>query len=165
MNILSFDTAYSLYPRYTFEDYASLVLNHTTSAAPALQKYVQRGWDLVYEISRPAFDSDLEFRTPMDKRTWNLPLDCTGLVPSYPGRSDPLEISTWMLSIDSQLHATIDFVVVYDQDVLFPVVVGTETVFTMLCHLLNLSRTNFEKQRPFWPSTTTNNTPYVAYRA
>ncbi|KAI0341020.1 hypothetical protein BDW22DRAFT_1296455, partial [Trametopsis cervina] len=70
MNFITHTTAYSLYPRATFEDTKSLVLLDTPLQSHALQKYQERGWTLVRQLHFPDFDLDLSFRSLVDNRTW-----------------------------------------------------------------------------------------------
>jgi hypothetical protein len=103
MNIISFENAYSLYPRATFEERRSLVC---ASAGPnqdaALLKYEARGWDTSHELSiqdqhDPQSSLRVGYRWIDDDASWIFPLDTTQLaIPSdYP--SDPASLTNWKL--------------------------------------------------------------------
>ncbi|KAI0337421.1 hypothetical protein BDW22DRAFT_1304042, partial [Trametopsis cervina] len=63
LNVITFDTAYSLYPQATYEDMCNLVLLDTPSRAAALEKYSRRGWSLIRRLELPQFDLDCPFRS------------------------------------------------------------------------------------------------------
>jgi hypothetical protein len=85
MNIVSFENAYSLYPKETFETRRSLVC---VSAGPrqetARQKYANRGWELFTSVSdeeKKSLRSSLRQgnRWVGDRNCWTLPLGCEGV--------------------------------------------------------------------------------------
>ncbi|KAI0061372.1 hypothetical protein BV25DRAFT_1773159, partial [Artomyces pyxidatus] len=78
MNVISYSTAYSLYPRATFESRRALVCpTRGLEQGPALQKYASRGWDML-----PASSSDLSLEPSFaagprwidDEQSWVLQL-------------------------------------------------------------------------------------------
>ena len=88
MNVITFDTAYSLYPYATFESRSSLVLTKDTSdrTKSALEKYASRGFRMLEskilaetEKHDPtAFVIDLQ-RWVADGHSWVIPLSTDGL--------------------------------------------------------------------------------------
>lgn len=106
MNVISHDTAYSLYPRPTFETRRALVLpRRGTSPASALAKYVTRGWTLVAETDADA-DADIiaqesSFKSGArwidDSTSWVLPLPTEGVVPLRDKVPDPVAHTNWQL--------------------------------------------------------------------
>ena len=80
MNFISYDNAYSLYPKETFETRRSLVFDPGGPGRDsARQKYIDRGWTMITEPS--AFDQT-DVRSPLrggsrwvgDGRSWKLTL-------------------------------------------------------------------------------------------
>lgn len=82
MNMISHSHAYSLYPKETFDNMRSLVVRSHDSRpkmVQALEKYKQRGWDVVTSISvEEASDSQKTFgrryRFVGDSASWVYPL-------------------------------------------------------------------------------------------
>ncbi|KIJ15742.1 hypothetical protein PAXINDRAFT_114105 [Paxillus involutus ATCC 200175] len=112
MNFITSDSAYSLYPRATFEDRCSLGMPNSRSLIEkVVQKYVRRGWR-IYFMPTP-FDSANPTKPPFmldsarwvcDKHTWVLPLDMTGVkerLPLSPASApltcDPVRYNGWRL--------------------------------------------------------------------
>lgn len=111
MNLITYDTAYALYPRATFEERRTILFGDSLSSMPALQKYEDRGWEVVQASS-----STNELRGPVqsfcgdsirfvnDSTSWVLPLDMIGVEgPKAPGPSsppltwDPVVANSWRL--------------------------------------------------------------------
>lgn len=121
MNVISFETAYSLYPWATFEERRSLV-NVSTSIRHerAFEKYATRGWTIVRDIPlAEQINRKQTFRMGSrwidDASSWVIPLDMEGveLPPvfnpySTPMRNDPVSITNWQMRFDprgpSKLH-------------------------------------------------------------
>lgn len=126
MNVISYEMAYSLYPKATFEERTSLISGHSfqDSKKDAHEKYRVRGWDVEQEFS----ESDLEtvyhtqaFRWIGDKHCWSIPLDTsfiTNRIPlakgSNPMIRDPIVISNWVLFYSERKGADINAVVYSD---------------------------------------------------
>ncbi|KAK7682806.1 hypothetical protein QCA50_014190 [Cerrena zonata] len=112
MNLISYEMAYSLYPKATFEKRTSLTSvgtgPHNETKAEAHYKYYLRGWDVQDEFSESEREKDFythAFRWLGDKRCWSIPLDTsfiTKRVPlsegSKPMIRDPVVISNWVLT-------------------------------------------------------------------
>ncbi|KAI0338476.1 hypothetical protein BDW22DRAFT_1303432, partial [Trametopsis cervina] len=63
LNVITYTTAYAMYPRATFEDMRNLVLLDTEAQQSALVKYASRGWATVRELHFPEFALDLPIRS------------------------------------------------------------------------------------------------------
>ena len=95
MNIITHDTACSLYPYATFECRETLVVNKPRKAEDALAKYAARGWKLCtfnhpwWARPGPEFDSFFEgiMRGPSDEMAWTVSLDADGV--AWPTSLDP----------------------------------------------------------------------------
>lgn len=110
MNIVTFDKAYSLFPRATFEERVSLVLLDVLRVeGKAFEKYSRRGWAMIPRIwpGYPELDRCFALgrsRSVGDSLSWVVPLDTAGVVPrprlspSSPEFGwDPVECSSWKL--------------------------------------------------------------------
>ncbi|KAK7696092.1 hypothetical protein QCA50_000735 [Cerrena zonata] len=101
MNVISFETAYSLYPKATFEKRQSLVCPGTgRDEDAALQKYENRGWTMATTDLTWARDLEPCFhivyhrvRFMGDSFCWTIPLD----ISMIPDRLDPGEGSPRLL--------------------------------------------------------------------
>lgn len=109
MSVISCDTAYSLYPKATFEERTSWICgtNREPRTIAALNKYHRRGW-----IVAPTF-FDIEYRQDYhvgeerhigDRYCWTIPLDksqITTYIPlndgSKPLTCDPVVACSWTL--------------------------------------------------------------------
>lgn len=94
MNIIAYNTAYSLYPRSTYENRRALLMR---TPAPsdrhyqAIKKYEKRGWKMIQSCSEclHSGQNDLSAFGEMeryigDKYTWTIPLTVDGVqVPDY----------------------------------------------------------------------------------
>jgi hypothetical protein len=110
MNFISFNAAYSLYPRATFEERRSLSFSVLTeSDIRCLAKYSVRGWLTLSDLwphdaaAQTTFYMDRE-RWVTDSFSWIVPLDTTGVEPrpcispvSQPFSWDPIEYNSWVL--------------------------------------------------------------------
>ena len=109
MNFISFDAAYSLYPRATFGERRTLCFaNLTQSDIRALAKYSLRGWTTLtnvwaHEITN-SFHVDTN-RWVTDSLSWVVPLDIDGLElrprlspVSQPFFWDPVRYNSWVLT-------------------------------------------------------------------
>ncbi|KAH9948728.1 hypothetical protein B0H21DRAFT_210856 [Amylocystis lapponica] len=113
MNIISYEKAYALYPRATFEGRRALVCaTDGPRQEPAIEKYGTRGWEMVRElpeVERNAHNRDFRFgpRWISDSESWVIALDMAGVVPppppnafSPPLSQDPVGAATWKLSYE-----------------------------------------------------------------
>lgn len=112
MNLITFDSAYSLYPRATFEERRTLALHvRTPGEELARSKYVDRGWRLQTDLwPHDERNPKLAFylgtlRTMGDKLSWVVPLDTTGvdMRPALTELSpvfqwDPVIYNSWRLA-------------------------------------------------------------------
>lgn len=85
INVISFEKAYSLYPKATFDDSRALIIHSDgPSQVPALKKYAERGWKILDGISESEqFDDRSEFSAIVrwigDRCTWVIDLDMKGI--------------------------------------------------------------------------------------
>jgi hypothetical protein len=110
MNFITFNAAYSLYPRATFEERRSLsIANLSESDIRCLAKYSVRGWSTLSDLwlhetgAQTTFYVDQE-RWVTDSFSWIVPLDMTGVEPrpclspiSQPFSWDPIQHNSWVL--------------------------------------------------------------------
>jgi hypothetical protein len=112
MNVISFNVAYSLYPRATFEERRTLSMSVSNEGeAEALGKYAVRGWKILCDIypheeNKPqaSFHQNIS-RWVDDEMSWQIPLDLTGVVMrSAPSKNssaynwDPVKHNSWKLT-------------------------------------------------------------------
>lgn len=106
MNVISYDTAYSLYPRETFEEHRALVCSSPgPSQEPALIKYRGRGWTFLEELTaRDQYDHRSSFRIGYrwidDDKTWIIPLNTERLLIPNNHPLDPCTLTNWKLEYD-----------------------------------------------------------------
>ncbi|KAL1728527.1 hypothetical protein EV714DRAFT_285616 [Schizophyllum commune] len=109
MNLITHSTAYSLYPRSTFDEGRSLLMkpfSESPKLLDALDKYEDRGLTIVRSIGRfEASDATREFgkryRWVGDAMTWVLPLPGTGDDPVvYTDHEDHALYRSWRLRYD-----------------------------------------------------------------
>ena len=109
MNFISFDAAYSLYPRATFGERRTLCFaGLTESDIRALAKYSLRGWATLTNLWAHEFTNSFHVDTNRwvtDSLSWVVPLDTTGLQlrprlspVSQPFFWDPVRYNSWMLT-------------------------------------------------------------------
>jgi hypothetical protein len=101
MNVISYNAAYSLYPRATFEERRTVSMSVSNdSEEDALGKYAIRGWKILYDIfpheQKNPKSSFYMFQTRWvdDKKSWVIPLDLTG-VEMRPPLSETSDAFTW----------------------------------------------------------------------
>jgi hypothetical protein len=100
MNFVSFDAAYSLYPRATFEHHIAVSFaSDSPSDLEAVAKYALRGWKLISHsypfhrcLKRRLFMPN-EDRSPRDVNTWRVALDV-----------DKLSLDAGDRELDALLH-------------------------------------------------------------
>ena len=107
MNVITHDTACSLYPDATFERREMLVVNNPRNAEDALAKYVARGWQrlthnhpsLRRSRAEPPEPTSFFARTERklsDSMAWTIPLDADGVSLSFsPTPGPPSTSSNW----------------------------------------------------------------------
>ncbi|KAL1693252.1 hypothetical protein GGG16DRAFT_123367 [Schizophyllum commune] len=109
MNVITHSTAYSLYPRSTFDEDRSLLMkpfSQSPKLLDALNKYEGRGFTIVRSVGRfEAGDATREFgkryRWVGDAMTWALPLPPTGDQPVvYTDQEDHALYRSWRLRYD-----------------------------------------------------------------
>jgi hypothetical protein len=125
MNIISYEKAYSLYPRATFEERRSLICATAGfHQEPARTKYVNRGWKMITIVPAQEQDNPLSsFRKGLrwlgDKLCYTIPLSLEGVHLAPPVHSlapvprDFLSIHTWSLehAADPAKTAVLHFVI------------------------------------------------------
>ncbi|KAF8900276.1 hypothetical protein CPB84DRAFT_1815433 [Gymnopilus junonius] len=141
MNVITHDTAYSLYPIATFEQKRALVISTEGSKQDtARTKYSERGWDMVErltydEVNDPRSAFAPGSRYVGDSKCWKIPIS-----PSLDLRESFVEINSWNLRYRSNLKAVTSFkILLIDnlrysylvvnkslQDYLTPALVGPE---------------------------------------
>ncbi|ETW83700.1 hypothetical protein HETIRDRAFT_415457 [Heterobasidion irregulare TC 32-1] len=104
MNMISYEKAYSLFPRATFEDRTSFICTNVPWRRDvAIKKYTQRGWDVLRSRRAYVIRDDLLSveRRLDDAYTWTMPLNVEGIPPvslspsSSSLKSDPVSICCW----------------------------------------------------------------------
>ncbi|KAH8092536.1 hypothetical protein BXZ70DRAFT_898267 [Cristinia sonorae] len=108
MNVISFEKAYSLYPRATLHERRTFVNDLAPSPARqrAYQKYTERGFHLCYGTVPNSSGVDPAFplgnRYIGDEHCWTIPLDISGVGPGCrlprsrkPLLHDPVSASSW----------------------------------------------------------------------
>jgi len=112
MNFISYNAAYCLYPRATFEERRTVSMSVSNQGeAEALGKYAVRGWKILHEIwAHEEKNTKSSFymyhpRWVDDERSWAIPLDLTGVVmrppPSVTSDAftwDPVIQNSWKLA-------------------------------------------------------------------
>ena len=112
LNVISWDRAYSLYPRATFEDHKSLYLrpDYTEDETEPLiiAKYEERGWD--FDTGRSTLEKhDRAFSSVArwigDSLSWVIKLDLAGVMPPPPANDfspplsrDPCCFTSWWMT-------------------------------------------------------------------
>ncbi|CAL1699944.1 unnamed protein product [Somion occarium] len=124
MNVISFENAYSLYPKATFEARSSLVCaTDGPKQEPAMEKYKERGWTMVKQTSVAELKDLFHFKRAScrymgDKYCWTIPLDkdsITELVQPGIGKvssmltHDPVAASNWKLIYNPILGGSMHF--------------------------------------------------------
>ena len=111
MNVISYNAAYCLYPRATFEERRTVAMSVSTyGEAEALGKYAIRGWKILYDIwaheeNKPQSSFYMhQIRWVDDNKSWVIPLDLTGVVMRPPLSAtsdtftwDPVVQNSWKL--------------------------------------------------------------------
>lgn len=131
MNVISFEKAYCLYPKATFEERRSLICaTEGPAQGVAIRKYTQRGWKMIDKNLDWARDVKTSFqviyhivRHMGDRYCWTIPLDTTNIPDRlYLGEgrprltSDPASASSWRLGYETDLGADMRFDVTYDHN-------------------------------------------------
>ena len=114
LNFLSYDAAYSMYPRATFEERTSLCFSSLTERdIGCLSKYAVRGWRSLsnfypHERSAERIFHVNQHRFVGDSKCWVIPLDTTGLElrPALTPVSerfvwDPVQYNSWVLTMQN----------------------------------------------------------------
>ncbi|KZT06562.1 uncharacterized protein LAESUDRAFT_700451 [Laetiporus sulphureus 93-53] len=125
MNVISYEKAYSLYPRATFKERRSLVCaTDGPKQEPAIEKYSARGWQMLRKLSRKERRStNCSFRGGSrwiaDHDSWVIELDLAGvdLSPALSSASlplvcDPVAVTNWTLQFSNYEPHGMEFTVV-----------------------------------------------------
>ena len=111
MNIITYNTAFSLYPYATFKNRKALMFDVQTHSTEAFNKYAYRGWTMLPNPPIPSHTSSLPSlfsigsqRNLSDKYSWVIQLDVSGIaLPHAPSVSlpelgwDPVTERGWKL--------------------------------------------------------------------
>ena len=111
MNVISYEMAYSLYPRATFEEDRGLILRTVgPSQLAGIAKYTERGWDMIYNVPEDERANERSFKEGSrwidDAASWCIPLCRTPAEhkrfttfhptpTSPPIRRDPASVTNW----------------------------------------------------------------------
>ncbi|KDQ52179.1 hypothetical protein JAAARDRAFT_139328 [Jaapia argillacea MUCL 33604] len=122
LNVITFEKAYSLYPRATFEErYALMCASAGPAQEKALEKYADRGWTMISQVSTI---EEASTRSPFsttdrwidDKFSWTIPLSMSGVVfphlpalGSPPLLQDPTSMTNWVLRFDDNGKVFVEF--------------------------------------------------------
>ncbi|KAI0046322.1 hypothetical protein FA95DRAFT_1494222 [Auriscalpium vulgare] len=102
MNVISYSTAYSLYPRATFEAREALICRPHQDAP--IEKYARRGWTM--HPARPDERTDPAFKPGSrwidDACSWVLPL-----APALDAAPDPVAVTNWQF--DYRIGASTEY--------------------------------------------------------
>lgn len=110
MNIITHDTAYSLYPHGTFEQKRSLIISTEGSKQDAARtKYVARGWKMVKDLTlEEAMNPKSAFaqgdRYVGDSKCWKIPI-----LPRLDLPESFMETNTWKLTYRNNLESAMSF--------------------------------------------------------
>lgn len=117
MNILTYDTAYSIFPRAIFEDRIGLALlcSEPSCNESALRKYQHRGWTISQHVSNaelgaPTFVFAPKLRYVGDALCWKIPILPT-FHPEQPCCYD-IKSNSWTMCYNSRLTLTMTYKVV-----------------------------------------------------
>ena len=131
MNVISFEKAYCLYPKATFEERRSLICaNEGPAHDAAIQKYIHRGWKMVYTNLDWAQEVRTSFhviyhlvRNMGDRYCWTIPLGTINIPDRLclgEGRpiltSDPASASSWRLAYEARHGGYMRFEVTCDHN-------------------------------------------------
>lgn len=139
MNIISYEKAFCLYPKGTFEEQCTLVTGCQSreKRQRALDKYRDRGWEVLHNMHRRRFHLVQRHRWICDRHTWIMPLDLDGVTPppvsSY---CDPLLATNWVLERKGFSGAKMTFDVILCHTRLFPIVNHDDFVLDMVSRML-----------------------------
>ena len=96
MNVITYNKAYSIYPRVTFIERRSLVYNRTEKSFEACHKYEGHGWKQVEYLEAANLINNSSFaRGPChlgDSKCWTI-----DLLPKIDPRGDFMDSNTWNL--------------------------------------------------------------------
>lgn len=111
MNIITHRTAFALFPRATFLDRRSLIVNKSGNLhrEEARRKYIARGWSMVpivsaFEATHDMSDFKAGFRHIGDRRTWTIDLTPPVMAQNV---SETLTINSWDREY-TECHGTVN---------------------------------------------------------
>ncbi len=164
MNVISYDSAYCLFPRATLEERRSLLSwssqGRSKRRAEGLIKYSARGFRMLHfldpdDLKMPKPNRAFTFgpRWLGDPYTWVIPLDMEGVLPPPPpnpyssARSrDPVVLTSFSVRYNSCDGAIMDFSVVQSPILKFSVVTGDSNITNHLTQVLH-RKTNDEQYK------------------
>ncbi|TFK26751.1 hypothetical protein FA15DRAFT_255322 [Coprinopsis marcescibilis] len=119
MNFITYEAAYSLYPKATFDARIGAANDEVTDKElEALNKYRSRGWAITTEVSvlgqkrmKSLFLTDKK-RWVLDRHAWRVPLKSIDIPPrsitqtSVPLENDPAIVNSWKFTSDHEISNT-----------------------------------------------------------
>ncbi|KLO11400.1 hypothetical protein SCHPADRAFT_855455 [Schizopora paradoxa] len=130
MNAITVDMAISLFPEATFEENLNLFLGRARSenCQAALDKYKERGWELVDELTDEQIKGDKRMfrhgkRWIQDSHTWRLPLSTEGVNLNADADPEAMDLDNPPPTIDSMLEGGFN-VTHFEEDKLSMVIFG-----------------------------------------
>ncbi|KAI0716941.1 hypothetical protein C8Q76DRAFT_617621 [Earliella scabrosa] len=158
MNLITFSTAYCIFPRATLEGRQSLLSSSTRgiyrNRGQALKKYKNRGFDVLFSVpvhtsplGQPSFP--LGWRWLDDKHTWTMPLDMAGvdapvtitIQQARPLTHDPSTICNWNMQYGRLRGAVIKLNVIKSDLLRYKYILSDEDITQYLtCFMANLFR-------------------------
>ncbi|KAH9948727.1 hypothetical protein B0H21DRAFT_844604 [Amylocystis lapponica] len=121
MNVISYEKAYALYPRATFEERRSFICAKDSLPQEIIEKYSTRGWEMMEWLKLPEAQRNKDNRTfrfglrrVSDSQSWIIALDMAGVVrPSSaflpPLLQDPVGTASWKLRYNDHSGGSVDF--------------------------------------------------------
>ncbi|KAF9474978.1 hypothetical protein BDN70DRAFT_841545 [Pholiota conissans] len=117
MNVITHDTAYAFFPKGTFDERRAIYcVNTIAHTAGAIEKYIQRGWDINKYITRhefddPAFAFSRGLRHVGDAKCWKLPVLPKVAVDQCQRPHGDIESNSWLMKYDRQLQLKMSYCV------------------------------------------------------
>lgn len=110
VNFISWNKAYSIFPRTTFINRQTAPLTRQYGyTLRHFDKYEERGFEFVGPLSSSIRAGTSRHRSVGDKHTWKFPLDTTGVTPPAPGDYPPdfvLESCTFNMQYEAHISNT-----------------------------------------------------------
>lgn len=150
MNIITYEKAYCLFPYATLEERRALIVaTDGPGQGPAMEKYRERGWEMLLSLSsreRNSRDPSIPFgfRFLGDRHTWTLPLDLNGVALPRAINSgssalshDPAIATSWVFKYVPDDGGDVDFKSVEDDRLLYTHLVHDNSISWLASKLLD----------------------------